>query len=191
MTAMTALRALARNVSGSAALIRPSLATGTGPVALTDAQLDQVIGGGLARMAAALCALGGCLLAPPAFAQMNTCGNALLQLQQYVAMVNQTAHFEFSRGIAMRCGGNPYCGRALLQQLNFWYAQQANLVNNYYMQISQQCSSRVPSPLPPRPGGGGISRTIDEEDVTDLRVDDEDRTVRIRIPSTPQGFQPR
>lgn len=132
----------------------------------------------------------GLALAPPATAQMNTCGSALAQLQQYVLQVNQAAQWELYQGIPMRCQGNPMCGQMLLQQLDFWYRQQAGLVNNYYMQIAQQCSSQAPTGIPTRPGEGGMPR-VDEQDVTDLQVDDEDRTVRIRIPTTPQGFRPR
>jgi len=46
MTAlMKVLPALARAVSGSAAPAGPALLPGTDPVALTDAELDQVTGG--------------------------------------------------------------------------------------------------------------------------------------------------
>jgi hypothetical protein len=127
-----------------------------------------------------------CELIAPASAQMNTCGMALQQLQMYVVQVNQTAQFEYQQGIPMRCGGNPMCGQAMFQQLNFWYAQQANMVNNYYMQIASQCSSRGQVPMPRQP-----DNRMTERDVTTLDVDDKDRTVRIRIPSTPQGFIPQ
>lgn len=127
----------------------------------------------------------------PASAQMNTCGAAVGQLQDYVARVNQVTQFEMQGGIARRCGGNPYCMQGLYQQLQMWYAQQSNLVNNYYMQISQQCSQQPSRPLPRRHGRDDGPSTIDEDDVSQLDVDDEDKTVKIRIPKTPQGFQPR
>jgi hypothetical protein len=44
--AMKALLATMRTLSGSAALARSSTATGIGPVELTGAQLEQVVGGG-------------------------------------------------------------------------------------------------------------------------------------------------
>jgi hypothetical protein len=77
------------------------------------------------------------------------------------------------------------CGQAMFQQLNYWYGQQANLVNNYYMQLASQCSSGAAAPVPQTPGD-----RITPGDVT-LNVDDKDRTVRIKIPSTPQGFVPQ
>ena len=46
MKVMTALRALARTPLGSTAQARPAATTGTDPVAPTDAQIDQVTGGG-------------------------------------------------------------------------------------------------------------------------------------------------
>jgi hypothetical protein len=131
-----------------------------------------------------------CGLTVSASAQMNTCGMALQQLQMYVGRVNQTAQYEYYQGIPMRCRGNPMCGQAMLQQLNFWYAQQSNMVNNYYMQISAQCSSGPPTPLERRPDDTGSPR-ISERDVKTVQIDDEDRTVRIKIPSTPQGFVPQ
>jgi hypothetical protein len=119
---------------------------------------------------------------------MNTCGMALQQLQMYVARVNQIAQFEYQQGIPMRCQGNPMCGQAMFQQLNYWYTQQAGMVNSYYMQISTQCSSSGPTSLPQRADSTGLPR-VSERDVKTLDVDDEDKTVKIRIPSTPQGFR--
>jgi len=46
MEAMKALLLLGRTPSGFVALAGPVPATRTGPVDLTDAQLDQVVGGG-------------------------------------------------------------------------------------------------------------------------------------------------
>ena len=124
-----------------------------------------------------------CGLVAPAAAQ-NTCGMALQQLQMYVAQVNQIANFEYQQGIGMRCGGNPMCVQGMLQQLNFWYGQQRNMVNGYYMQIAQQCSSSGPVQMPQQSGD-----RMNERDVKTLDIDDHDKTARIRIPSTPQGFQ--
>lgn len=124
----------------------------------------------------------------PASAQVNTCGMALQQLQMYVARVNQIAQFEYQQGISRRCQGNPMCGQAMFQQLNYWYTQQAGMVNSYYMQISTQCSSNGPTSLPQRTDSTGRPQ-VSERDVETLDVDDEDKTVRIRIPSSPQGFR--
>jgi hypothetical protein len=77
-----------------------------------------------------------------------------------------------------------------LQQFDLWYDQQANLANTYHMQISLQCSSRGARPLPRRQAEVGAP-SLNERDVAELRVDDKDRSVRIQIPSNPQGFAPK
>lgn len=124
-----------------------------------------------------------------AVAQTDTCSGALWQLQQYVSQVNYQAQMEYSQGIPMKCGGNPYCAQSLLQQLNYWYQQQSALVNRYYYSIAQQCSSEqdMSAPL----DDANIDSPMDESDIADLQVDDEDRTVKIRIPDNPQGFRPK
>jgi hypothetical protein len=76
-------------------------------------------------------------------------------------------------------------------QLNAWYLQQAGLVNQWYGQLSAQCTNeggrgtRIPARRPTMDDPGGLK----DDAIEDLRVDDEDKTVRIRIPSTPQGFR--
>jgi hypothetical protein len=124
-------------------------------------------------------------------AQNMSCGNALFQLQQYVARVNQVASWEFYQGIPQRCGFNGFCAQGLMQQLNYWYAQETSRVNQWYYQIAQTCSQGA-APVDLSLGGDQDEPPqIDEDEIEDLEVDDEDRTVRIRIPSTPSGFRPR
>lgn len=123
-----------------------------------------------------------------AYAQ-QTCGAAQMQLQQYVVQVNQIANYEYYQGIGLRCSGNAFCANTLLQQLNAWYLQQSYAVNNWYMMLVRQCSSES-SRRPPPISSGDISDGISEEAVETLEVDDEDRTVAIRIPDNPAGFRP-
>jgi hypothetical protein len=131
------------------------------------------------------------VIAPSANAQQMSCGDAVYQLQMYVAQVNQIANFEYYQGIAQRCGYNQYCGNTLLQQLNYWYQQQAQMVNGWYMQINQTCAGNSYPGGIGNSGGNGAPPELDEDDIEDIEVDDEDRTVRIRIPDNPRGFSPR
>ena len=139
---------------------------------------------------AAPCAAIMLLISSTAIAQVNTCGNALMELRTFVSQVNGVATSELNRGIPLRCQGNQHCSQILLQQFNSWYGQQANLANTYHMQISLQCSSLGARPLPRRRTDVGAPR-LNERDVAELRVDDKDRSVRILIPSNPQGFAPK
>ena len=118
----------------------------------------------------------------------STCGDALAQLQSYAGQVNQITYYEYNQGIAMRCYGNPMCANYMLLQLQQWYAYQANSVNNWYMQLARQCAE--PSARQPLPRGD-VEEGIDEDAIEELEVDDEDRTVVLRIPDNPRGFQPR
>lgn len=128
----------------------------------------------------------------PAASQSQTCGTAVAQLQQYVAQVNSLASSEYYQGIPIRCGGNQQCMYMWLQQLNGWYMNQSNLVNGWYQQISSACTSGAS-----RPSSSRVSRRqtrdaapeLDEDEVASLDVDDEDKTVRIRIPSNPSGYR--
>jgi hypothetical protein len=138
--------------------------------------------------------------ASSAAAQSINCGTAVYQLQNYVAQVNAIANNEAWQGIPYRCQGNPYCVNMMMVQLNGWYSQQANLVNGWYAQIVNTCAA-PPASSQDRIGSSGrrtptrIARNdegqLDEEQIEDLEIDNEDRTVRIRIPSTAQGFRPR
>jgi hypothetical protein len=79
-----------------------------------------------------------------------------------------------------------------LIQLNQWYAQQSQQVNMWYAQLNQQCArGRGPSQIPGRPPTQNDPGEINEDAIQDLQIDDEDKTVRIRIPSNPQGYRQR
>ena len=113
-----------------------------------------------------------------------------MELQAFVSQVNGMATSELNLGIPMRCQGNQHCSQILLQQLDSWYGQQTSLADTYYMQISLQCSSQGARPLPRRQAETGVP-SLNEKDVGELRMADEARTVRIRVPSNPQGFAPK
>ncbi len=119
----------------------------------------------------------------------QTCGTAQMQLQQYVAQVNQIANYEYYQGIGMRCAGNMMCANMLLQQLNVWYQQQSYAVNNWYMTLVRTCASES-AQHPPKLTGNDVSEGMSEDAVETLDVDDEDKTVVIRIPDNPAGFRP-
>ena len=127
-------------------------------------------------------------------AQMS-CGNAVAQLQQYVANVNQFANFEYNRNIPMRCGGNPQCMQMWLGHLNAWYMNQTGMVNGWYSQIVATCSSpdqnSAPPPrrIPSKRASRDSAPEMDEDTIANLDVDKEDKTVRIRIPSNPTGYK--
>jgi hypothetical protein len=129
----------------------------------------------------------------PAQAQMS-CGDAVGQLQSYVGQVNAFAGTEYYRNIPARCGSNGLCLQWWLQQLNAWYIQQSSLVNGWYSTIVAQCSqsgssSRRPSTIRRKVATQDDEGGLDEDAVKDIKVDNEDKTVRIHIPSTPKGFR--
>ena len=129
----------------------------------------------------------------PAQAQMS-CGDAVGQLQSYVGQVNAFASTEYYRNIPARCGPNGACLQWWLQQLNGWYIQQSSIVNGWYSTIVAQCSqsssnSRRPSAIRRKAATQDDEGGLDEDAVKDIKVDDEDKTVRIHIPSTPKGFR--
>lgn len=73
------------------------------------------------------------------------------------------------------------CMQGMLQQLHFWYAQQANFVNMKYSQFARACANiQSPGQIDPR----------NPRELEEITVDDQDRNVRIRVPSNPEGFQP-
>lgn len=124
----------------------------------------------------------------PALAQTN-CGQAVTQLQSYAQQVNAVAQQAYYQGIPMQCGWNQQCQYMMLSELNAWYEQQAQLVNSWYMQIQQQCNrQQAPPPVRSR-ARRNAPPEMDENRLSELEVDKEDRTVRIRIPSTPQGYR--
>jgi hypothetical protein len=119
--------------------------------------------------------------------QSISCGIAQHQLQGYVNQVNNIANFEFSQGIPMRCGFNGQCTNWLLFQLNSWYSQQTQLVNVWYQKIAIKCTSDS------SPGRieGSIEEPIEEDAIDEMVIDDEDKTVKIKIPKNPNGFSPK
>ncbi len=119
-----------------------------------------------------------------------TCGSASSQLQSYVAQVNAFANNEYYRNIPMRCGPNPSCVQWWLGQLNAWYTQQSQMVNSWYQQIATTCTNQTsPQEIKHRRSNSGGPGQIDETSVDELKVDDQDKTVRITIPATPSGFR--
>jgi hypothetical protein len=131
------------------------------------------------------------IISPEADAQTQ-CNEAPAALQQYVGQVNQVANFWYFQGIPQRCFRNPMCASAMLQQLNFWYQQQANLVNQWYSQIAVQCTNSRPTKddMPFRDAKPG--KDVDSSAIDDLDVDaNDDKTVAIVIPDTPSGFRPK
>jgi len=84
------------------------------------------------------------------------------------------------------------CMQSWLQQLNGWYMNQSAMVNGWYGQIMANCSStRQRKPIGGNGGGNDAPPELDEDDVADIDVDDEDKTVRIRIPDTAMGYRQR
>lgn len=125
-----------------------------------------------------------------AFAQTNTCGAAVMQLQNYAVQINTFANSEYYQGIPLRCGWAPACMQWWLGQLNSWYMQQDALVTAWYNQITMQCTQqRMPGTLRNRRQTDNEPGQLDQRKIEDLNVDDEDKTVRIRIPSTPKGYR--
>src|SRR6266849_1897644 len=119
---------------------------------------------------------------PYAHAQTNTCGAAVAQLQNYATQVNAFAAQYYQR-IPMNCGGNPNCMQWSLGQLNSWYMQQTASVNGWYGQLIQQCTQqRTSGRIPSKQQTIDEPGELDTSAIEDLRDDDEDKTVRIRIP---------
>lgn len=124
--------------------------------------------------------------------QPVSCGMAQQQLQGYVSQVNQVANWEYVQGIPMRCGYNGQCTQWWLYQLNMWYAQQSQLVNGWYQQIATQCAGQSnPGEIAQTDDDLDGGEPINESAIEDMDIDDEDKSVRIRIPSNPKGFKPR
>lgn len=75
-------------------------------------------------------------------------------------------------------------------RLTAWHRQQSLQVNRWYVQIARECSSGRAPPRPASPSGSsGPPSDIDEGTIDDLEIDEEDKTVAIKIPSTPEGYQ--
>lgn len=146
------------------------------------------------------------------FAQSVTCGQAVNQLQNYAAQVNQFYQQEYWQTIPnVRCPAyvpnqwgqlvpvNPQliqnCRWQMLTYLNQWYGQQCNSVNNWYVQIMQGCST-IPQKVRSRPAPKPIiddtqNSQIDTGQIEDLTAGiDEDKSSPIRIPKNPAGYNP-
>lgn len=139
-------------------------------------------------------AIGG---TAPAVAQQTGCGQAVWQLQQYAMQVNAIVQAEYNQAIPMRCGYDQQCQYMNLSYLNAWYQQQAAYINNWYAQINMACTqAQAPTPPPApvqtqqqQPNVTAPPPRIESRRIETLQVDREDRTVRIQIPSTPQGYR--
>jgi len=148
------------------------------------------------------------LLCNTGFSQTN-CGDAVAQLQNYASQINQFYNNEYWTIIPnQRCPafdhiGRPYnpvlvqnCRLQTLAYLNNWYQQQCNYVNTCYATIVRGCALQPPSsinrPAPKPKPGSEESEQIDTDQIQDLTAGiDEDKTVRITIPKTAEGFKPR
>jgi len=130
------------------------------------------------------------LYSSSSLAQQMSCGSALSQLQMYANQVNSMANAEFNYGIPGRCQMNLICRQNQVAMLNNWYMGQANMVNGWYSTLVSQCTARptARSPNNTRPDDSGPGE-LDVASIEDLKVDDEDKTVRIRIPSNPRGYR--
>ena len=154
----------------------------------------------MSRIVAGL--LAGSVLMPgaTAVAQQTNCGQAVYQLQQYAMQVNAIVQAEYNQAIPMRCGYDQQCQYNNLSYLNAWYQQQASYINNWYAQINMACTqAQAPTPPPApaqtqqqqqqQPNMTAPPPRIENRRIETLQVDREDRTVRIQIPSTPQGYR--
>lgn len=132
-----------------------------------------------------------------AVAQQTNCGQAVWQLQQYAMQVNAIMQAEYNQAIPMRCGYDQQCQYNNLSYLNAWYQEQAAYINNWYAQINMACTqAQAPAPPPAPvqaqqqpPNMAAPPPPIESRRIETLQVDREDRTVRIQIPSTPQGYR--
>lgn len=158
------------------------------PCRLTGTCRPAAIAAGVKTSVVRMVILAALLVGWPGYVLANTCRNAANQLAQYISQVNQVVYWERSQGIPMKCGWNPMCMQSMMQQLQYWYAQQANFVNGTYMQLAQRCNTQ-----PGRIDRGDPQKEV--EDITigleDVAINGKDKQVRITIPSTPEGFQSR
>jgi hypothetical protein len=142
------------------------------------------------------------------FSQIS-CGDAVLQLQNYAVQVNQVYSNEYAIIIPnQRCPsydalGRPFnpqivqnCRWQMLNYLNTWYGQQCNYVNDKYLQIMLGCATqsnlitRKPGPTPIN--GDAENSEIDTDQIEEMTAGiDEDKAVKITIPKTASGFKPK
>ena len=125
----------------------------------------------------------------PVQADGVACGDALRQLQAYAVQVNAITYAEYNQNIPIRCAFNPYCLQLGLAQLSAWYMQQSSLVNNWYMQVVAQYEGSTPPAVPIQQQTQESPGRINVDAIKEITVDDEDKTARIKIPDTPQGFK--
>lgn len=141
------------------------------------------------------------------FSQSTNCGDAVSQLQNYASQVNHLYSNEYwtvipnQRCPAVDIYGRPFnsvivqnCRNQWLYQLNTWYSQQANYVNNMYVQIVRGCTTQPISddrkPAPKVKRSADVNEEIDTEEIEELTADlDESKAVRITIPKTASGFR--
>jgi hypothetical protein len=149
------------------------------------------------------------ILSELSFSQTTNCGQAVAQLQNYAAQVNQVYNNEYWTTIPnQRCPsfdqwGRPFnpqivqnCRWQMVGFLNQWYGQQCNYVNNTYIQIMQGCASN-PKSISRKPAPKPISGEIENEEIDTEQIEemtagiDEDKAIRITIPKTASGFKPK
>lgn len=138
----------------------------------------------------------------------STCGEAIYNLQNYAVQVNRIYSDEYWSIIPnLRCPLTDSYGRVVnpmivqncrlqfLQHLNQWYFNQCTYVNNMYAQIARSCSDSTPIKNKPAPISRKASDQMEEintNDIEELTAGvDEEKAVRITIPKTAAGFNPR
>jgi hypothetical protein len=128
------------------------------------------------------------------------CGVAVAQLVTYANQVNNFYNTEFQMVIpnnrcpAFDAWGRPFnpmmvqnCRNQHVIWLNQWYALQANYVNNWQGQIINTCFTKKPE----KNESTDVAK-IDTEQLEELEVGvDEDKSIKITIPKTAEGYKPR
>lgn len=134
-----------------------------------------------------------------------SCGVAVGQLLGYANQVKNTYNAEFQNVIPnQRCPPAVYdqwgrlvpvnplmvqnCRQQHVYMLNQWYAQQANYVNNWQGQIATYCFTKQPK----QETRNEDVATIDTDSIEELEVGvDEEKSIKISIPRTAEGYRPR
>lgn len=134
------------------------------------------------------------------------CGVAVAQLINYANQVRKNYDSEYFTIIPNnRCPAvvpdpwgrpvyvNPMMVQNCRQQhvvwLNQWYTQQANYVNNWQGQIVNSCFTKPPKKEINK--SEDIAK-IDTEELEELEVGvDEEKSIKITIPKTAEGYKPR
>jgi hypothetical protein len=137
------------------------------------------------------------------------CGVAVAQLLNYANQVNGFYYAEYQNGIPnQRCPASVYdpawgrlvpvhpmlvqnCRQQHLVWLNQWYAQQANYVNNWQGQIVNSCFTKPPK-KDEKINRNDDTAKIDTEQLEELEIGvDEEKSIKITIPKTAEGYKPR